>query len=101
MTVSLIAFDIPLNWLYLPMSQIKDILYLSIGNTLVTSYLLQKASPNLTPAKVSAYIYLTPALVLIIECVYKLELPDKIILPGILLSVFYNAIFYRGMVIHA
>ena len=35
-------------------------LYLAIGTTLLTSYFIQKAQTALTPAKVTAYIYLNP-----------------------------------------
>ncbi len=87
MSVSMLLLQIPLNWHLLPLSEIKDMLYLAIGATLLTSYLIQKAHTALTPAKVTAYIYLNPIFVILISSIYYSEWPKIVILPGIVFSI--------------
>ncbi|RYV02891.1 EamA family transporter [Shewanella sp. OPT22] len=87
LSAALLILGIPLNWELLPTNEIKDMVYLAICATLLTSYLIQKAHTALTPAKVTAYIYLNPVFVLLIFSLFHWELPNLIILPGILFSI--------------
>ena len=87
LSLALLLLDIPLHWNLLPKSEIKDIAYLAVGATLCSSYLIQKGSSILTPAKVSAYIYLSPVFVLLIYSLFHWKMPNVNILPGIFLSV--------------
>ncbi|RYV02892.1 EamA family transporter [Shewanella sp. OPT22] len=87
MLTTMLVFKIPFYWDKLPKDEYSNILFLAIGTTLLTAYIIQQASPHLTPSKISAYIYLTPACVLVINAIYYNHLPKVILLPGIVLSV--------------
>ena len=95
LSLALMVLNIPLNWNLLPKSEIKYIAYLAIGATLCSSYFIQKGSSMLTPAKVSAYIYVSPVLVVIIYSLSHWKMPDVEILPGIFLSVCSTAVLQK------
>lgn len=62
-------------------------LYLSIGATLFTVYLYQRATIVLGPNKVMAYVFLNPAVVAIIMYIFEKEKINIVMLGGILLSL--------------
>ncbi|MBM7074398.1 DMT family transporter [Shewanella sp. 202IG2-18] len=95
MSGALVLLNIPLNWQLLPTNEIKDMVYLAICATLLTSYLIQKAHTALTPAKVTAYIYLNPVFVLFISSLYHFQLPNFKILPGIIFSIFATIVLQK------
>lgn len=87
MGLATLAFDIPLQWNLLTTGDYASMLYLAIGTTLITSYLFQKASIVLTPNNVTAYIYLSPACVAILDYAINGITVSFTILVGILISV--------------
>lgn len=87
MTIATLAFGIPLQWNLLTSGDYVSMLYLAIGTTLVTSYLFQKASITLSPNNVTAYIYLSPACVAVLDYLANGITLSNTILFGILLSV--------------
>ncbi len=87
MSLALLILGVPLNWHLLAVSEVRDMIYLSVFATLLTSYLIQKAQTALTPAKVTAYIYLNPIFVISIDSLYHRQVPDLVILPGVLFSI--------------
>lgn len=86
MSLSLIIFDIPLNWTKIGTEEFLYITYLSILATLVTSYLYQRGTIFLGPKKVMAYIYLNPTAIVIISFLSGLEKINLFMLLGILIS---------------
>lgn len=86
MTIAMLVFGIPLQWDLLSTGDYASMLYLAIGTTLVTSYLYQKASITLTPNNLTAYIYLSPACVAILDYAVNGITLSYSIMFGILLS---------------
>ncbi|MDX4048123.1 DMT family transporter [Aliarcobacter skirrowii] len=96
MSLSLIIFDIPLNWTKIGSEEFLYIIYLSILATLVTSYLYQRGTIFLGPKKVMAYVYLNPATIIIISYFTIHEEINTFIFIGILISSFATFILlYR------
>lgn len=96
MSLSLIIFDIPLNWTKIGTEDFLYIIYLSILATLVTSYLYQRGTIFLGPKKVMAYVYLNPATIIIISYFTIHEEINTFIFIGILISSFATFILlYR------
>ena len=96
MSLSLIIFDIPLNWTKIGTEEFLYIIYLSILATLVTSYLYQRGTIFLGPKKVMAYVYLNPATIIIISYFTIHEEINTFIFIGILISSFATFILlYR------
>ncbi|MEZ6853036.1 DMT family transporter [Halodesulfovibrio aestuarii] len=87
MAIAMLIFGIPLQWDLLTTGDYASMLYLAIGTTLVTSYLFQKASVTLTPNNVTAYIYLSPACVAVLDYAVNGRMLSNTILFGIFLSV--------------
>lgn len=87
MALAVLVFGIPLQWDLLTTGDYVNLLYLAIGTTLVTSYLFQKASITLTPNNVTAYIYLSPACVAVLDYVVNGITFSNTILFGIVLSM--------------
>ncbi|MCT7532610.1 DMT family transporter [Aliarcobacter cryaerophilus] len=96
MSLSLIIFDIPLNWTKIGTEEFLYIIYLSILATLVTSYLYQRGTIFLGPKKVMAYVYLNPATIIIISYFTIHEEINTFVFIGILISSFATFILlYR------
>ena len=66
--------------------------YLAIFCTVITFYLVQLSVPRLGPVQVTAYGYLYPALVVIIDLIRGSGLPDSSVFPGIVIVV--SAMFF-------
>lgn len=95
MSLALIIFDIPLEWMRLEGENIYYMLYLSIGATLFTVFLYQKATIVIGPNKVMAYVYLNPAIVAFIMFIYENELINLNMFIGILISVFATILLLK------
>jgi drug/metabolite transporter (DMT)-like permease len=95
MSLALIIFDIPLEWMKLEGENIYYMLYLSICATLFTVFLYQKATIVIGPNKVMAYVYLNPAIVALIMYIYENELINLNMLIGILISVFATILLLK------
>lgn len=67
--------------------KLLHMLYLVVGATLLTSWIIQLATVKLGPRRVSAYIYLSPACVALIAMVTTGQVLPAIVWPGIALSV--------------
>ena len=63
MSLALLIFDIPLEWTKIQGENLLYMLYLSIGATLMTVFLCQKATVTIGPNNVMAYVYFNPAIV--------------------------------------
>ena len=85
--VLLLLWDAPgiaaTPWTGLAAWQWLGILWLAVVPTSITFYLLQYASLRLSPAKVMAYTYLTPAGVMVIETAIGHGLPRASVIAGI------------------
>lgn len=95
MSLALIIFDIPLEWMRVEGENIYYMLYLSIGATLFTVFLYQKATIVIGPNKVMAYVYLNPAIVAFIMFIYENELINLNMFIGILISVFATILLLK------
>ncbi|WP_342609152.1 DMT family transporter [Vibrio tritonius] len=61
--------------------------YLSVFSTLLTTWVMQIATVNLSPRQVSGYIYLNPVFVAIIAMITTNEILPSSVYPGIALSI--------------
>jgi drug/metabolite transporter (DMT)-like permease len=75
------------DWLHLPPLVWWVVLYLAIGPTALSFFLIQYASLHLPAAKVIAYGYLTPAFVIVLEALLGHGLPAPTVLAGALAIV--------------
>mgnify|MGYP000264604628 CR=1 FL=1 len=87
MVTSLIYMGQPLQWDLIQGDSIYYMVYLIIGATLGTAYFYQIATVALGPSRVSAYIYLTPALVAMLLFFVDVTSINNSILPGIAISI--------------
>lgn len=88
MSLALIIFDIPLEWTKVEGPNFWYMVYLTIGATLFTVFLYQKATIIIGPNKVMAYVYLNPAVVALIMYIFEREEINTGVLFGIFLSTF-------------
>ncbi len=95
MALVLVAFDIPLQWEKIEGKYFNYMIYLSIGATLFTVFLYQKATVILGPNKVMSYVYLNPAVVAIIMYLFESQTINQKVFIGILLSVFATIILLK------
>ena len=80
------------QWNSVPLSCWWWTMYLAIFCTVITFYLVQLSVPRLGPVQVTAYGYLYPALVLIIDLIRGSGLPHTSVLPGVVIVV--SAMFF-------
>ncbi|WP_085908865.1 DMT family transporter [Kiloniella majae] len=73
-------------WLQLDWSIYAAIIYLALCNTALSFYLLKFASFRLPAAKVMAYTFLTPAIVLAIQSVVSGSIPDIKLIIGVIIT---------------
>ena len=86
MSIALVFLDIPLQWIKLENELLWYMAYLSIGATLVTSYMYQKANIILGPKKVMSYVYLNPAAIALLMFVFERVAVNMWMLLGIFIS---------------
>ncbi len=87
MVLALLFSGQSLQWNMIQGNSILHMAYLIVGATLVTVYLYQITTVALGPSRVSAYIYLNPALVAILLLVIDGASISTSIMPGILISI--------------
>lgn len=86
MVFARLFIDYPLDWQSIQGASILHMLYLIVAATLATVYLFQRTTIVLGPSRVSAYIFLNPALVaLLLLLIDGVAIPVRII-PAVLLS---------------
>ncbi len=73
------------DWLAVDPTVYAGIAYLAVFTTIFTFFVQQHATLRLGPTRVTAYSYLNPALVIVVEWVAGLGLPQPIVLPGVLI----------------
>lgn len=83
---ALISGEIP-DYSAMDPGKFLHMLYLVVGATLLTSWIIQLATVKLGPRRVSAYIYLNPACVALIVMVTTGQMLPASVWPGIALSV--------------
>ena len=86
MIVLMLLLDLPFEWHKLEAGSWIDVMYLALGTTLLTAFLYQKATVLLGPSKVTAYVYINPALVALLVFLIDETMLNWIILPGIIIS---------------
>lgn len=95
MTTALFISGAQLNWSKLTdVSHFFSMGYLAIAATFLTAYLYQKASTELKPSSVTAYIYLNPALIAILTFFIKGTALSATIWVGILVSVIATCLLH-------
>lgn len=87
MTLAVLMLGIPLQWNLLTTGEYASMIYLAIGTTLGTSYLYQKAATVLSPNNLTAYIYLSPAFVALLNWVVNGKTVSNTVMLGVVLSV--------------
>jgi len=96
MLLSKVFLGYPLDWHLIKGASLLHMLYLIIGATLTTVYLFQKTTVILGPARVSAYIFLNPALVaLLLLIIDGVAIPARII-PAIILSAIATLLLQKN-----
>ena len=88
MSLALLIFDIPLEWTKIQGENLLYMLYLSIGATLMTVFLCQKATVTIGPNNVMAYVYFNPAIVAFIMYIFEGQSINIVVSIGILISFF-------------
>ena len=86
MTLALLLANQPLQWNLIQGKSIFHMGYLILGATLATMYLYQRTTVTLGPSRVNAYIFLNPALVVLLQLIVDGLPISKAIIPGVLLS---------------
>ena len=87
MVIALLFSGQQLQWNLIQSDSVFQMAYLIVGATLITVYLYQVTTVVLGPSKVNAYIYLNPALVVILLFVVDGVSISASIVPGILISI--------------
>lgn len=95
MFLALEILDIPMQWEKLNQDFIFYMFYLVIAATLMTTYLYQQAAIIIKPKKVMAYIYLNPAIVVILMYIFEEKVITFWILFGILISTFATIVLLK------
>lgn len=97
MSISVFILDVELQWDKIKGDYIGYLLYLSIGATLLTVFLYQKATSVIQPNGVMAYIYLNPALVAILLYVLESKRINLMVMLGILISVLATVVLLKSL----
>jgi drug/metabolite transporter (DMT)-like permease len=97
MVLALLVSGQPLQWNMIQNDSILHMAYLIVGATLATVYLYQATTIVLGPRRVSAYIYLNPALVAILLLVIDGTSIPTAVIPGILISVIATIVLQRNI----
>ena len=92
MMLALYVFDQPLNWFVLDTELALHMLYLALFATLASTFIIHKTTVVLGPAKVMAYIYLSPVFVAFIMLLVEGKDIPKAVYPGIALSILSTVI---------
>ncbi len=95
MSLTMQILNIPYDWDKIELNYFYYLLYLVIGTTIITLFLYQKATHILGPKKVMAYIYLSPAIVVIIMFLFEGQTVSFGVFIGILLSAIATIIILR------
>jgi drug/metabolite transporter (DMT)-like permease len=72
------------DWTAVPAFAWLGVIYLAVFTTIITFFLTQYAVPYLGPTQVTAYSYLYPGLVLVIDLLLGHGLPPLQVIPGVL-----------------
>ena len=92
MMLALFVFHQPLDWFALNAELALHMLYLALFATLVSTFIIHKTTIVLGPAKVMAYIYLSPVFVAFIILLFQGKSIPTAVYPGIALSIFSTVI---------
>lgn len=84
MFFALELLSIPLEWGKIKGDFAWYMFYLVVPSTLLTIYLYQKSTINLGPKKVMAYVYINPALIVLLLYIFEQETVSYFVLFGIL-----------------
>lgn len=95
MSLTMFVLNIPYEWSKIEGNLLYSMLYLTIGTTVLTLFLYQKASLILGPKKIMAYIYLSPALVAVIMYIFEKQSISFGVMVGIIISTFATVLILR------
>ncbi len=85
------------DWLAVEPTVYAGIAYLAVFTTIFTFFVQQHATVHIGPTRVTAYSYLNPALVIVVEWVAGLGLPEPAVLPGVLIILAAIVVLQRGV----
>ncbi len=85
------------DWLAVDPTVYAGIAYLAVFTTIFTFFVQQHATVHIGPTRVTAYSYLNPALVIVVEWVAGLGLPEPAVLPGVLIILAAIVVLQRGV----
>lgn len=88
MGLGAIFFDIPVQSFKIDLEFIISMLYLVVGTTVLTLFLLQSATVVLGPVKVMSYVYFNPIIIALLLLLLEGKTVPLIVVPGVLLSGF-------------
>lgn len=95
MTAALTLFKIPLGWEKIEGEYFWYMAYLSIGATLLTVYLYQKATVELGAKKVMAYVYVNPAFIAVVGFLFEAKSINLYTALGIFISALATLVLLR------
>lgn len=84
------------DWSGVDATVFAGIAYLAVFTTIITFFIAQHGTLHIGPTRASSYIYLIPALVVIIEFLAGKGLPSPAVLPGILIIFVATFVVQRG-----
>lgn len=92
MEIALTILNIPLEWYKIKNELFVYMFYLTVGATLFTVYLSQRATIILGPKKVMAYIYINPAVITLLMFIFESKFITFWSFFGILISLLVTMI---------
>lgn len=87
------------SWAAVDTSVWGIIVWLAIGPTILTFFLIQSTSIQLGSTRVQSYSYLIPAFVLVLDWITGRGLPTAMTLPGIVIVLLATLVIQRGVVV--
>jgi drug/metabolite transporter (DMT)-like permease len=84
------------DWMLVPLPVYGGVIYLAVFTTLITFFIFQLSTALIGPTRVVSYIYLNPALVLLIGLGFGEPLPPMATYPGLVLIVGATVILQRA-----
>lgn len=87
MALALLVLEQPLDWARFDARLTGHMLYLAFFATLVSTFIIHKTTVVLGPAKVMAYLYLSPVFVAVLMLFFEGKAIPVAVFPGIILSI--------------
>jgi len=88
-------------WAEVELSVVGSLVWLAIGPTIFTFFLIQSTSIAIGSTRVQSYSYLVPAFVLVLDWIFGRGLPTLMTIPGIVIVLLATLVIQRGVIVEA